>query len=214
MPEDAKEAIGHGIRAKRSKSGAISFDLLGGQPCTGPRAGQGAGGAHQSGKITCCDHPVPLPAGERPDLRYALLSSGLEIVRKSLGRHEIATVQTTEIDKDAGLVRLTTVLVHSSGQWLSSEWPVCAISETGSQTTHGRRADLCPTVCPFHASGNCGEDDLDAPISAPTPARSRAAASIRSPRPIERRTLLAAERPSRDGRKAVRGFRKICSRAR
>jgi hypothetical protein len=28
MPEDAKEAIGHGIRAKRAKSGAISFDLL------------------------------------------------------------------------------------------------------------------------------------------------------------------------------------------
>jgi len=28
MPEDAKEAFGHGIRAKRSKSGAISFDLL------------------------------------------------------------------------------------------------------------------------------------------------------------------------------------------
>ena len=28
MPEDAKEAIGHGIRAKRSKSGAISFDLI------------------------------------------------------------------------------------------------------------------------------------------------------------------------------------------
>jgi predicted phage-related endonuclease len=28
MPDDAKEAIGHGIRAKRSKSGAISFDLL------------------------------------------------------------------------------------------------------------------------------------------------------------------------------------------
>jgi hypothetical protein len=28
MPEDAKEAIGHGIRAKRSKSGAVSFDIL------------------------------------------------------------------------------------------------------------------------------------------------------------------------------------------
>jgi hypothetical protein len=28
MPEDAKEAIGRGIRAKRSKSGAVSFDLL------------------------------------------------------------------------------------------------------------------------------------------------------------------------------------------
>ena len=31
MPEDAKEAIGHGIRAKRSKSGAVSFDLLKGE---------------------------------------------------------------------------------------------------------------------------------------------------------------------------------------
>jgi hypothetical protein len=28
MPEDAKEAMGHGIRAKRSKSGAVSFDLV------------------------------------------------------------------------------------------------------------------------------------------------------------------------------------------
>jgi hypothetical protein len=28
LPEDAKEAIGHGVRAKRSKSGAVSFDLL------------------------------------------------------------------------------------------------------------------------------------------------------------------------------------------
>ena len=28
MPEDAKEAMGHGIRARRSKSGAVSFDLL------------------------------------------------------------------------------------------------------------------------------------------------------------------------------------------
>jgi hypothetical protein len=28
MPEDAREAIGHGVKAKRSKSGAVSFDLL------------------------------------------------------------------------------------------------------------------------------------------------------------------------------------------
>jgi len=28
MPEDAREAIGHGVKAKRSKSGAVSFDVL------------------------------------------------------------------------------------------------------------------------------------------------------------------------------------------
>ena len=38
MPEDAKEATGHGIRAKRSKSGAVNYRCLehGGQPCTAP----------------------------------------------------------------------------------------------------------------------------------------------------------------------------------
>ena len=55
-------------------------------------------------------------------------SSGLDIVRKALGGHGIAIVQMTAIDKEAGLIRLTTTLAHSSGEWLSSEWPVCAIS--------------------------------------------------------------------------------------
>jgi len=64
--------------------------------------------------------------------RYAALASGLDIVRKALGGHEIATVQTTSIHKEAGLIRLTTTLAHSSGEWLSSEWPVCPISETAA----------------------------------------------------------------------------------
>jgi hypothetical protein len=49
--------------------------------------------------------------------RYAALSSGLDIVRKALGGHEIATVQTTAIDKEAGLIRLTTT---RSSPWLES----------------------------------------------------------------------------------------------
>jgi hypothetical protein len=47
--------------------------------------------------------------------RYAPLSSGLDIVRKVLGQHEIATLQTTMIDQDIQTVSLTTVLAHSSG---------------------------------------------------------------------------------------------------
>jgi len=62
--------------------------------------------------------------------RYAPLSSGLEIVRKSLGQHEIATVQTTAVDQIAGIVNLTTILAHSSGEWIASDWPVCPIAET------------------------------------------------------------------------------------
>src|SRR6516162_1702058 len=51
--------------------------------------------------------------------RYAPLSSGLDLVRKCLGQHEIATVQTTAIDQDNNLIRLTTTLVHASGEWVS-----------------------------------------------------------------------------------------------
>jgi hypothetical protein len=95
--------------------------------------------------------------------RYAPLSSGLDIVRKSLGRHEIATVQTTALNYESGLIHLTTMLAHSSGEWLASEWPVCPVSETavpqrmGAALTYARRYAL------FALVGIAGEDDLDAP---------------------------------------------------
>jgi hypothetical protein len=66
------------------------------------------------------------PRGAEQTFRYAPLSSGLDIVRKTLGQHEIATVQTTAIDHPAGIVNLTTVLAHASGEWIASDWPVCA----------------------------------------------------------------------------------------
>src|SRR5215208_8498292 len=102
--------------------------------------------------------------------RYAPLSSGLDIVRKILGKHEIATIQTTSIDQDAGLIRLSTVLAHASGEWISSDWPVCPVSETiapqrmGAALTYARRYAL------FTLVGIAGEDDLDAPdVDAPAP---------------------------------------------
>src|SRR5215211_5364992 len=72
----------------------------------------------------------PLPPQEDRRFRYAPLSSGLDIVRKTLGKHEIATIQTTSIDQAAGLVRLSTVLAHASGEWIASEWPICPVTET------------------------------------------------------------------------------------
>ena len=80
--------------------------------------------------------------------RYEPLSSGLDIVGKSLGPHEIATVQTTALNRETGLIHLSTMLAHSSGEWLSSEWPVCPITETaapqrmGAALTYVRRYAL------------------------------------------------------------------------
>jgi hypothetical protein len=108
--------------------------------------------------------------GSARQFRYAPLSSGLEIVRKTLGQHEIATVQTTAMDQAAGIVNLTTVLAHSSGEWIASDWPVCPITETtrphrmGAALTYARRYAL------FTLVGIAGEDDVDAPdLNEPTP---------------------------------------------
>ena len=87
---------------------------------------------------------------------YASLASGLDIVRKTLGQHEIATVQTTAIDEAAQIVKLTTVLAHSSGEWISSDWPVCAVSETATPQSNGSGADLCTALCAVHAGGHRG----------------------------------------------------------
>ena len=105
----------------------------------------------------------PFPREGSRTFRYAPLSSGLDLVRKCLGQHKIATVQTTAIDRESGLIRLTTTLVHASGEWVSSDWPVCPITETaaphrlGAALTYARRYAL------FTLVGIAGEDDLDAP---------------------------------------------------
>jgi hypothetical protein len=103
------------------------------------------------------------PRDHDQTFRYAALSSGLDIVRKALGGHEIATVQTTAIDKEAGLIRLSTTLAHSSGEWLSSEWPVCPISETAAPRRMGAALTYARRYALFTLVGIAGEDDLDAP---------------------------------------------------
>src|SRR5437899_7910946 len=110
--------------------------------------------------------------GER-SFRYAPLSSGLDIVRKTLGQHEIATVQTTAIDQAAGIVNLTTMLAHASGEWIASDWPVCPVAEManpqrmGAALTYARRYALVTLV------RIAGEDALDAPyLCTPPPTTS------------------------------------------
>jgi len=104
----------------------------------------------------------PRGDGDRT-FRYAPLSSGLDIVRKSLGRHEIATVQTTTIDKEVGLILLTTALAHSSGEWISSDWPVCPIADTAAPQRMGAALTYARRYALFTLVGIAGEDDLDAP---------------------------------------------------
>jgi ERF superfamily protein len=103
-------------------------------------------------------------SGERErTFRYAPLSSGLDIVRKILGQHEIATMQTTGVDQASGLVNLTTVLAHASGEWIASDWPVCPIAEMATPHRMGAALTYARRYALFTLVGIAGEDDLDAP---------------------------------------------------
>jgi hypothetical protein len=149
----------------------------------------------------------PFPREGDRTFRYASLASGLDIVRKSLGQHEIATVQTTAIDQESGQIRLTTLLAHASGEWISSDWPVCPVSETAAPHRMGAALSYARRYALFALVGIAGEDDLDAPdlLTEPSPAL-HAASGIRQNKPnanrppngsvhkpLEKRPLLAAE---------------------
>jgi hypothetical protein len=128
-------------------------------------------------------------------------------VRKTLGQHEIATVQTTAVDQAAGIINLTTVLAHSSGEWIASDWPVCPIGETerphrmGAALTYARRYAL------FTLVGIAGEDDLDAPdLIGPVP-------QIEKPS-IESKSVGNGGRPTSSNRRAGRARADITTRNR
>jgi hypothetical protein len=106
----------------------------------------------------------PFPREADRSFRYASLASGLEI----------ATIQTTAIDQDSGQIRLTTLLAHASGEWISSDWPVCPISDTVSPQRMGTALSYARRYALFALVGIAGEDDLDAPdlLAEPSPALS------------------------------------------
>ena len=107
--------------------------------------------------------PALFPREAEKTFRYAPLSAGLDLVRKCLSQQEIAVVQTTAVDKEAGFVQLTTVLAHSSGEWMSSDWPVCPVSETAAPHRMGGALTYARRYALFTLVGIAGEDDIDAP---------------------------------------------------
>jgi ERF superfamily len=133
--------------------------------------------------------------------RYASLSSGLDIIRKTLGGAQIAITQTTGIDRVSGMVNLNTVLLHTSGEWISSDWPVCQVSETSAPRRMGAALTYARRYALFTMVGIAGEDDLDSPSFADDrPTGHKAAKDLVAPdtglRPAPNRaTQLRTEKP-------------------
>src|SRR5262249_26799543 len=137
--------------------------------------------------------------GER-SFRYAPLASGLDIVRKTLGQHEIAIIQSTAIEKNAGVVNLTTMLAHASGEWIASDWPVCPVAETANPQRMGAALTYARRYALFTLVGIAGEDDLDAPdlCAVPPSPPTSAANRLLKPMPDQSRVLSRSPGNGRD----------------
>src|SRR5256885_357754 len=121
--------------------------------------------------MTATVHDDRRGEGVERSFRYATLASGLDLVRKALGQHEIAVMQTTAMDEPTRTVRLNTVLAHSSGEWIASDWPVCPMSDMASPKRMGAALTYARRYSLFTLVGIAGEDDLDAPdlnVTGPT----------------------------------------------
>src|SRR5262252_2126487 len=143
--------------------------------------------------------------------RYAPLASGLDIVRKTLGQHEIATVQSTAIDGAAGIINLTTMLAHASGEWIASDWPVCPIADMASPRRMGAALTYARRYALFTLVGIAGEDDLDAPDLGDG-APSSGSGGDRDLEPVDQRSPLRFP-PRTSGNGHARGRMKVASAA-
>lgn len=136
--------------------------------------------------------------GAERTFRYASLSSGLDIVRRTLGQQEIATIQTTAIDQAAGLVNLTTMLAHASGEWIASDWPVCPITDMASPRRMGAALTYARRYALFTLVGIAGEDDLDAPdLHDGADTRSSGPTNGAGPAPVVRQVNVSQATPPR-----------------
>ena len=98
----------------------------------------------------------PFPREGDRTFRYASLASGLDIVRKGLGQHGIAIVQTTSIDEGAGLIRLD----HHLSPFVRG-MGVLGLAGLFSQryrrtAPDGSRPHLRPPLCAVHPGRDCG----------------------------------------------------------
>ena len=88
--------------------------------------------------------------------KYVDLVDGLDAIRNVFSAHQLAFIQGTHVDN--GVMILDTIILHSSGEWISSTYPVCSLDKPqtmGSALTYARR------YAAFSMAGFSGEDDDD-----------------------------------------------------
>lgn len=143
---------------------------------------------------------------------YADLQSVWDAIREPLSKNGLAVIQTTEAATPEHL-ELVTTLVHSSGQWIDSRFPVIALKKDpqaiGSGLSYSRRYSLAAIVGVYQTDDDAEAAQARAPQA--RPAQAPAPAPIAAPQPViepksaseEGKTPTAAKKPYFDKIKAT-----------
>jgi hypothetical protein len=90
---------------------------------------------------------------------------------------------------------ITTLLAHASGEWISSDWPVCASSETGAPHRMGAALTYARRYALFALVGIAGEDDLDTPDTLIEPPLARSPDQDPRGEPLKKQSKATIHRP-------------------
>lgn len=120
---------------------------------------------------------------------YATLSSISEACLPFLNKHGIAVTQTTEVYETAGVLLVTTMM-HVSGQWISSSYPVHPVKNDpqslGSALSYARRYSLAGI-----AGVVVGDDDAESAMDRNTPEKPKVVATSTNPSEAQLKRLFA-----------------------
>lgn len=110
--------------------------------------------------------------------RYADIADGLDVVRPVFSKHGLSVVQATDYMPDTGVFVLVTRIIHKSGEWIESTYPLPTNGkpqDVGSALTYARRYAL------FSLAGVAGTDEDDDGNDAQNTTQARKPASRPAP---------------------------------
>lgn len=114
--------------------------------------------------------------------RYADIADGLDVVRPVFSKHGLSVVQATDYMPDTGVFVLVTRIIHKSGEWIESTYPLPTggkPQDVGSALTYARRYAL------FSLAGVAGTDEDDDGNDAQNTTQARKPASRPAPPKVQ-----------------------------
>lgn len=135
--------------------------------------------------------------------KYADIADGLEVIRPVLSKHGFSLIQATDLNPDTGIFTLHSRLLHSSGQWIESTYP---LPTSGKATDIGGAITYARRYAAFSLVGVAGtaEDDDGTAANSASPVSVKAPVKVKVAKADKEEFLAKANEVAAKGTDALR----------